>query len=107
MKKYYKDNQQIKRPKVVIYDGKVYNNPSDEQLQDFGYIIKEDSKKKHFVNKKIQIKRQKAYQASADKYFLAYLAYKELGNQEAAEEMKNRWLLERNFISKEFPYKEY
>jgi hypothetical protein len=42
MKKYYKDNQEVKKPKILIHEGKVYPNPSDEQLQSFGYIIKED-----------------------------------------------------------------
>lgn len=103
MKKYYKNNQEVKRPKVLIYEGKVYSNPSDEQLQSFGYTIVED-KSDSPENRKIQRQRQQAYEKTADKYLLAYQAYKELGNQEAAEEMKNRWLREREMIAKRFPY---
>jgi hypothetical protein len=50
------------------------------------------------------LERQKAYKESSDQYLLAYQAYKELGNQEAAEEMKKRWLGERELISRRFPY---
>jgi hypothetical protein len=57
MKKYYKENQQVKRPKVLIYEGEVYSNPSDEQLQSFGYTIVED-KSDSPENRKIQRERQ-------------------------------------------------
>jgi hypothetical protein len=87
MKKYYKDNQKVNRPKVLIYEDKVYPNPSDELIQQCGYTIVEDNRDSP-ANRLIRQERQNAYEKTADKYLCAYQAYKELGNQEAAEEMK-------------------
>lgn len=41
MKKYYKNNQLIVRPKVLFYDGKTHLNPTDELLEQLGYKIEE------------------------------------------------------------------
>jgi hypothetical protein len=53
MKKYYKDNQEVKKPEILIYEGKVYPNPLDGQLQSFGYAIVEN-KSDSPENRKIQ-----------------------------------------------------
>lgn len=39
MKKYYKNNQLVVRPKVLFYDGKTHLNPTDELLEQLGYKI--------------------------------------------------------------------
>ena len=41
MKKYYKNNQLVVRPKVLFYDGKIHLNPTDELLEQLGYKIEE------------------------------------------------------------------
>ena len=41
MKKYYKNNQLVVRPKVLFYDGKTHLNPTDELLEQLGYKIEE------------------------------------------------------------------
>jgi hypothetical protein len=52
------------------------------------------------INKKMhnilmQTQRQLAYQRMADKYFIAYQAYTELGEDAKAMEMKELWLKKR------------
>lgn len=39
MKKYYKNNQLVVRPKILFHDGKTYLNPTDELLEQLGYKI--------------------------------------------------------------------
>ena len=41
MKKYYKNNQLVVRPKVLFHDGKTYLNPTDELLEQLGYKIED------------------------------------------------------------------
>jgi hypothetical protein len=41
MKKYYKNNQLVVRPKVLFHDGKTHLNPTDELLEQLGYRIEE------------------------------------------------------------------
>lgn len=41
MKKYYKNNQLVVRPKVLFHDGKTHLNPTDELLEQLGYKIEE------------------------------------------------------------------
>lgn len=41
MKKYYKNNQLVVRPKILFYDGKTHLNPTDELLEQLGYKIEE------------------------------------------------------------------
>lgn len=42
MKRYYKNNKLVIRPKQVFHKGKTYINPKDELLQELGYEIKEE-----------------------------------------------------------------
>ena len=41
MKKYYKNNQLVVRPKVLFCNGKTHLNPTDELLEQLGYKIEE------------------------------------------------------------------
>lgn len=41
MKKYYKNNQLVVRPKVLFCGGKTHLNPTDELLEQLGYKIEE------------------------------------------------------------------
>lgn len=66
--------------------------------------IKTINKKMH--NKLMQTQRQLAYQRMADKYFIAYQAYTELGEDTKAMEMKELWLRKRKQIESMYPYKE-
>lgn len=107
MKKYYKDNQIVVRPKSLVYKGKTYLNPSDEVLIEAGYEIKEEEiVTPPVTNESIKRQRQMAYRMRADQYLLAYQAYTELGEHEKAAEMKELWIQERNKIDKQYPYLE-
>jgi hypothetical protein len=93
MKKYYKDNQIVVRPKSLVYKGKTYLNPSDEVLIEAGYEIKEEEiVTPPVTNESIKRQRQMAYRMRADQYLLAYQAYTELGEHEKAAEMKELWI---------------
>ena len=105
MKKYYKDNQLVTKPKSIVYKGKTYLNPKDEILVEAGYEIKEEEIVIPSVtNESIKKQRQTAYRMRADQYFIAYQAYTELGELDKAKEMKKLWVLEREAIDKQYPY---
>ena len=107
MKKYYKDNQVVARPKSIYHKGKTYLNPSDEVLIEAGYEIKEEEiVTPPVTNESIKRQRQMAYRMRADQYLLAYQAYTELGEIDKANEMKELWIQERNKIDKQYPYLE-
>lgn len=105
MKRYYKNNQVVARPKQLIHKGKTYLNPSDEVLIEAGYEIKEEEiVVPPVTNESIKRQRQMAYRMRADQYLLAYQAYTELGEVDKATEMKELWLKEREAIDKQYPY---
>lgn len=108
MKKYYKNNKLTLKPKVILYKGKPYINPSDEILTELGYAIEEikevEPVKPKITNDIIKTQRQTAYRMKADQYFIAYQAYTELGELDKAREMKKLWVLEREAIDKQYPY---
>lgn len=105
MKRYIKDGKVVSKPKVLILDGKMHLNPRDETIVKAGYEIKEDEMEKPVItNDIIKIRRQNAYKIRADKYLIAYQAYKELGESEKALDMKTLWLAERKKIDTEYPY---
>lgn len=107
MKKYYKNNQVVARPKQLIHKGKTYLNPSDEVLIEAGYEIKEEEiVTPPVTNEYIKRQRQMAYRMRADQYLLAYQAYTELGEHEKASEMKELWIQERAKIDQQYPYLE-
>lgn len=105
MKKYYKDNQVVVRPKSIYHKGKTYLNPKDEILIEAGYEIKEEEiVTPPVTNETIRQRRQMAYRMRADQHLLAYQAYTELGELDKAAEMKELWLKEREAIDKQYPY---
>lgn len=105
MKKYYKDNQVVARPKSIYHKGFTHLNPSDKVLIEAGYEIKEEEiVMPPVTNESIKRQRQMAYRMRADQYLLAYQAYTELGEFDKAAEMKELWLKEREAIDKQYPY---
>lgn len=105
MKKYYKNNQVVVKPKLIIYNNRLYLNPTDEVLIEVGYEIKkEEIVVPPVTNESIKRQRQNAYRMRADQYLLAYQAYTELGELDKANEMKELWLKQREAIDKEYPY---
>ena len=105
MKKYYKNNKVVQRPKQIIFGGNTYLNPSDEVLVKAGYEIKEEEiVTPPVTNETIKKQRQLAYHMRADQYLIAYQAYTELGEHEKALEMKELWIQERAEIDKQYPY---
>lgn len=107
MKKYYKNNQLVARPKSIIYKGCTYLNPKDELLKRAGYEIREEESQTPVVtNETIKSQRHMAYRLRADQYFIAYQAYTELGEYEKAAQMKNLWIAERQRIDEQYPYTE-
>lgn len=105
MKKYYKNNKVVQRPKQIIFGGKTYLNPSDKVLIEAGYEIKEEEIViPPVTNETIKKQRQMAYRMRADQYLLAYQAYTELGEADKANEMKELWIQERNKINEQYPY---
>ena len=105
MKKYYKDNQVVARPKSIYHKGKTYLNPSDKVLIEAGYEIKEEEiVTPPVTNESIKRQRQRAYRMMADQYLIAYQAYIELGELDKANEMKELWIQEREAIDKQYPY---
>ena len=109
MKKYYKNNIWVNRPKSLILNGKTYCPPTDEQLIEAGYKIIEEvyvePEIKPLTNEDIKKQRELAYKATADSLFIAYKAYLELAEYDKANEMKELWLAERERIDNEHPYK--
>lgn len=77
-------------------------NPTDEFLTENGYEIVnvEDN------NTDIENTRANAYKNETDILFNRYMIYKELGETEKAEAVKNEWIAARNRIKKNNPYKE-
>lgn len=107
MKKYYKNNKVVQRPRQIIFGGKTYLNPSDEVLVKAGYEIKEEEiVTPPVTNESIKKQRQLAYRMRADQYLIAYQAYTELGEHEKASEMKELWIQERAKIDQQYPYLE-
>lgn len=107
MKKYYKNNKVVQRPKQIIFGGKTYLNPSDEVLVKAGYEIKEEEiVTPPVTNESIKKQRQLAYRMRADQYLISYQAYTELGEHEKASEMKELWIQERAKIDEQYPYLE-
>jgi hypothetical protein len=108
MKRYYKDGKLVVKPKHLIVRGRTYVNPSDKVLIRLGYEIKEEAPQepKPTTNTDIEQQRYRAYQHTADPLFIAYKVYSELGEIEKAEEVKTKWLLERERINEQFPYQE-
>lgn len=105
MKKYYKNNQQVVKPKSLVFNGKTYLPPTDELLVQAGYEIREEEEVVPPVtNETIKRQRQLAYRMNADQYFIAYQAYTELGETDKANEMKELWIKERELIDKQYPY---
>ena len=111
MKKYYKNNIWVNRPKSLIFNGKTYCPPTDELLIEAGYEIREEvhqePEPKPITNADIEQQRYRAYQETADPLFIAYKVYLELGEIDKAEEVKTKWLLERERINEQYPYKEH
>lgn len=77
-------------------------NPTDEFLTENGYEIVnvEDN------NTDIENTRANAYKNETDILFNRYMIYKELGETEKAEAVKNEWIAARNKIKENNPYKE-
>lgn len=77
-------------------------NPTDEFLIENGYEIVniEDN------NTDIERTRANSYKNETDVLFTRYLVYKELGEVEKAEAVKNEWIAARNKIKEDNPYKE-
>ena len=111
MKKYYKDGKLVVKPKHLIVRGRTYVNPSDKVLIRLGYEIREEvhqePEPKPITNADIEQQRYRAYQHTADPLFIAYKVYLELGEIDKAEEVKTKWLLERERINEQYPYKEH
>lgn len=103
MKQYWKAGQIVERPKSLYYEGKTYIPPTDEILIKAGYDIKE-IEIPEVTNEDIKIRRCEEYKRRADSHFLAYQAYKELGEEEKAEQEKALWIKIRKEIDLENPY---
>jgi hypothetical protein len=83
-------------PSIEI-DGKIVNNPTDEQLIAAGCIITNIGNKRikyTNIDERIDYNCQK----HSDNLFIKYLIFKELGDTEQAEYFKNRWLRKRTSI---------
>lgn len=108
MKKYYKNNKWVNKPKSLIFKGKTYCPPTDELLIEAGYEIREEvyqePEPKPITNADIEQQRYVAYQETADPLFIAYQAYTDLGELDKANEMKTLWIEERNKINEQYPY---
>ena len=105
MKQYYKNGNEVSRPNKVRVFGRIHINPDDRLIKLAGYVIKEsDEDKVELNNNIIKVQRENAYKQFADKYLIAYQAYKELGDTKKALEMKELWLKEREIIDKRYPY---
>lgn len=105
MKKYYKNNQQVVKPKSLVFNGKTYLPPTDGLLIQAGYEIREEEEViPPVTNETIRQRRQMAYHMRADQYLIAYQAYTELGELDKANEMKELWIKERELIDKQYPY---
>lgn len=82
-----------------------YVNPNDKILLKAGYEIKDvEAKLPNLNNNLIREARKIEYKKQADPLFIAYQAYKELGETEKAEEAKAQWLAKRVEIDRKFPY---
>ena len=105
MKTYYKDGQQVQRPKTIFYKGFSYTNPTDEILTKAGYeIVEAELPVYEPTNDDIKYQREMAYKHKADSYFIAYQAYLDLDELDKAKEMKELWLIERKKINEQYPY---
>lgn len=77
-------------------------NPTDEFLTKNGYEIVNVKDN----NTDIENTRANAYKDETDILFNRYMIYKELGETEKAEAVKNEWITARNKIKENNPYKE-
>lgn len=102
-KLYYKDGVQVPKPNVIVQDNVLYQSPSDEMLKELGYEIKQIDYTL-VENKDIQELRASAYSIESDKHLLSYIAYKELGQIEKANRVKELWLESRATIERTYPY---
>lgn len=83
-------------PSIEI-DGKIVNNPTDEQLIAAGCIITNVGNKRiKYTNTDERIDYN--CQKNSDDLFIKYLIFKELGDIEQAEYFKNKWLRKRTSI---------
>ena len=105
MKKYYKNNKEVPKPRLIIHNRKTYINPNDNLLIEAGYEIVNDDDKKP-TNEDIKKARALAYKLHADQYFIAYQAYKDLEQWDKAEEMRALWIKVRDRIDEMNPYTE-
>lgn len=108
MKRYVKNGIEVKIPTRTI-NNKEFSLFSNKLMEKLGYKIKNVNEvipepEKIIDNNIIKQQREIAYKTYSDKYFIAYQAYKELGETEKALEMKKLWLEERNTINKRYPY---
>ena len=110
MKRYVKNGIEVKIPTRTI-NNKEFPLFSNKLMEKLGYKIKDvddneviQEPTKVTDNNIIKQQREIAYKTYSDKYFIAYQAYKELGETEKALEMKKLWLEERNSINKRYPY---
>lgn len=96
--KIYQLNGKIQTAVTSIeIDGKVVNNPTDNQLIAAGYTITNirDKRPKYTnTDERIDYNCQK----HSDDLFIKYLIFKELGDIEQAEYFKNKWLKRRTNI---------
>ena len=108
MKKYYKNNKEVKRPFTKVLGNKTIKLFNDNFIKKCGFEIKEvstsESEKTILNNDIVRKQRQIAYKTRADQYFIAYRAYTELGKTNKAKEMKELWIKEREIIDKQYPY---
>ncbi len=106
IKRYIYNGAVTERPKSLNVNGWTYVPPTDEILLANGWTIDEVEASPLALptNNAIRACRQRAYTRQADKYFIAYQAYMELGETEKAEESKALWLAERAAIDKMYPY---
>lgn len=110
MKRYVKNGIEVKIPTRII-NNKEFPLFSNKLMEKLGYKIKNvdnneviQEREKVIDNNIIKQQREIAYKTHSDKYFIAYQAYKELGETEKALEMKKLWLKERNNINRLYPY---
>lgn len=102
MKQYIKDGITYQKPQIIYLKDSTVINPSDEILLKAGYEIVEINHE--ITNEDIELQRAKEYKLKADDLFIAYQAYKDLGEDEKAEKMRLLWIEVRKQIDLENPY---
>lgn len=61
---------------------------------------------KPLINEHVQAVRASLYRSECDPLYIAYMAYREEGNDEAATQMKAQWLSKKKEIRENNPYNE-